>query len=89
MYRVKPGYTLEDIAGQKVLMAPAIGTVDYTKMLVLSESAALVVNCLREKALSFDELVRVLLEEYEIDEVTVSGELAVLLEQLDDLKILL
>lgn len=88
-YQLKPGYTIEDIAGQKVLIAPAVGNIDYTKMLVLSESAALVVGYLMEKEFSIDELVYILLEEYEVDEAKVRKELLLLLNQLNDLNILL
>lgn len=88
-YQLKPGYTIEDIAGQKVLIAPAVGNIDYTKMLVLSESAALVVGYLMEKEFSIDELVYILLEEYEVDEAKVRNELLLLLNQLNDLNILL
>lgn len=88
-YQLKPGYAIEDIAGQKVLIAPAVGNIDYTKMLVLSESAALVVGYLMEKEFSIDELVYILLEEYEVDEAKVRKELLLLLNQLNDLNILL
>lgn len=87
-YHFKPGYSIEDIAGQKVLMAPAIGDIDYSKMLVLSESAAFVAQRLMEETLSFDELVNSLLQEYEADEAVVRQELAGLLKQLRQLNVL-
>lgn len=87
-FHIKPGYSIEDIAGQKVLMAPAIGDIDYSKMLVLSESAAFVAQRLMEETLSFDELVNSLLQEYEADEAVVRQELAGLLKQLRQLNVL-
>lgn len=87
-YHFKSGYSIEDIAGQKVLMAPAIGDIDYSKMLVLSESAAFVAQRLMEETLSFDELVNSLLQEYEADEAVVRQELAGLLKQLRQLNVL-
>lgn len=87
-YHFKPGYSIADIAGQKVLMAPAIGDIDYSKMLVLSESAAFVAQRLMEETLSFDELVNSLLQEYEADEAVVRQELAGLLKQLRQLNVL-
>lgn len=87
-FHIKPGYSIADIAGQKVLMAPAIGDIDYSKMLVLSESAAFVAQRLMEETLSFDELVNSLLQEYEADEAVVRQELAGLLKQLRQLNVL-
>lgn len=87
-FHIKPGYSIEDIAGQNVLMAPAIGDIDYSKMLVLSESAAFVAQRLMEETLSFDELVNSLLQEYEADEAVVRQELAGLLKQLRQLNVL-
>lgn len=87
-YHIKPGYSVEDVAGQNILIAPAFEEVDYSKMLVLSESAAFVTNLLIENSLTFDEIVAALNDEYEADEDVVRAELTELLDKLSQYNIL-
>ena len=88
LYHVKDGYMIEDIAGKKVLIAPAVGDIDYSKMLVLSESAALLVNHLISDSLSFNALLNLLLNEYEVDEELATKELTNLISNLNKLNVL-
>lgn len=89
-YKVKPECMVENIAGQFVLIKSADDDkdVDCSRMIILSESAALVINKLIEEALSFDMIVDMLLNEYNIDKVTVENELNKLLEDLRNLEVL-
>lgn len=89
IYSIKPGYLVENVAGQYILLAPAVGDIDYTKMMVLSESAALIVNTLIARSSTLGEMLQSLLQEYEVDEETARKELLSLLAQLEQLKILL
>ena len=88
LYHVKDGYMVEDIAGKNILIAPAVGNIDYSKMLVLSESAALLVNHLIKESLSFDALLKLLLDEYEVDKELASKELNQLISELNRLNVL-
>lgn len=87
-YHIKTGYSVEDVAGQNILIAPAFENVDYSKMLVLSESAAFVVNLLIEHNLTFDEIISALKEEYEADENLVQAELIELLDRFSQYNVL-
>ena len=78
---------VEDIAGKYVLMAPAVGDVDYSKMLVLSSSAAFVVKQIIDGSLTYDEMLKSLLDEYEVEEKLAREELTKLLSDLDGLKV--
>lgn len=89
IYSIKPGYLVENVAGQYILLAPAVGDIDYTKMMVLSESAALIVNTLIARSSTLGEMLQSLLQEYEVDEEMARKELLSLLAQLEQLKILL
>lgn len=89
IYSIKPGYLVENVAGQYILLAPAVGDIDYTKMMVLSESAALIVNTLIARSSTLGEMLQSLLQEYEVDEETGRKELLSLLARLEQLKILL
>lgn len=88
LYHVKDGYMVEDIAGKQVLMAPAVGDIDYSKMLVLSESAALIVKRLITVSLSFDEMLKLILDEYDVEQEVVTEELKHLIADLKRLNVL-
>ena len=88
LYHVKEGYMVEDIAGKYVLMAPAIGDIDYSKMLVLSESAALVVNHMITDSLDFATLTKLVLNEYNVEQDVVKEELTTLISELKRLNVL-
>ena len=88
LYHVKNGYMVEDIAGKFVLMAPAVGDIDYSKMLVLSESAALVVNRMIVDYLSLETLTNILLDEYNVQPDLVRVELKSLISDLQKLNVL-
>ena len=86
-YHIKTGYMVEDIAGKYVLMAPAVGDIDYSKMLVLSESAALVANKMIDDYMDYDTMLKAILDEYNADEALVREELTQLLSDLEKLNV--
>ena len=88
LYHVKDGYMVEDIGGNYVLMAPAIGDIDYTKILVLSESAAMVVNHLITDHLSFEAMTNLILDEYNVAADVVKKELKSWISELKKLNVL-
>lgn len=88
LYHVREGYMVEDIAGKYVLMAPAIGDIDYSKMLVLSESAALVVNQIINESSDFSTLEKLILEQYNVEPAIVKNELTSLISDLEKLNVL-
>lgn len=87
-YHIKTGYSVENVAGQNILIAPAFEDVDYSKMLVLSESAAFVAGLLMENSLTFDEILSALDNEYEADENVMRTELTELLDRLSQYNVL-
>ena len=88
-YHIKPGYMIENIAGKYVLMAPAIGDIDYSKILVLSESAVFIVNKLMEGNDNFLSLLDALLAEYNVEEKQAREELSAFLLKLEGLNVFL
>lgn len=89
VYKVKSECLVENIAGQFVLITPQDDKdVDCSKMIILSESAAFVVNRLIDEASSFDMIVDLLLIEYNADRATIENELNKLLDDLSNLDVL-
>lgn len=68
--RIKNGFELRDICGEKVVMATGIENVDFSQMISLNESAAFLWSSVEN--VDFDEtyLANLLCQEYEVDEPT-------------------
>ena len=86
-FHIKTGYSIEKVADKYVLMAPAVGDVDYSKMLVLSESAAFIVNQLLVGNDNYLSLLEALLAEYNVEETRAREELTSFLSKLEGLRV--
>lgn len=67
--QIKPGFMLREIAGQSVVVPLGSRVVEFNGIMTLSESGALLWKKLETNS-SIDELVELLLKEYDIDETT-------------------
>ena len=69
--KIKKGFELRDICGEKVIIASGIENIDFNQMISLNESAAYLWESIVELA-SFDVnvLARLLCENYDVDEKT-------------------
>lgn len=66
--RLKSDFLVREIAGETVLLGGGKESTNFSKMLVLNESAALIVRLLMEKTCVVpDDLVDLLLQNYFVD----------------------
>ncbi len=79
--RIVKEFILRNIAGECVLVPTGATTQEFNGLITLSDSAKFIWENL-EKAESFEELVKMMLEEYEIDEETAKADARVFLNQL-------
>lgn len=61
---------VNDVAGEHVVISMDNGTSNMTTVVGLNESAFLLYNRLKGREFSLDDVVDILLEEYDIDETT-------------------
>lgn len=61
---------VRNVAGENIVIMQSANTVDMTKVVALNESAMLVHERLTGKEFTVDDVVRVLTDEYEVDEAT-------------------
>ena len=67
--KIKDGFMLKEIAGTWVVVPLGARVVEFNGLMSLNESSVLLWNKL-EKGATIDELVKVILSEYDIDEKT-------------------
>lgn len=67
-FKLKPGLLIRDVAGEKVVLPSGRNCVDFSRMLVLNEAAALLVEHMNQDMfLDKNELVFLLLDHYDAE----------------------
>lgn len=85
--RLKEGYKLIDIIGEWMVIPNSEKTIDINKLLTLSESGAFLWDKLKDE-IDVDELVSLLLSEYEVDRTTAEIDVNSFIKDLNDIGLL-
>ena len=65
-----PGFTLRALAGEYILVGESLAQVNFNKMIALNSSAAYLWQEIDGKEFTPDDLKKLLLDKYEVDEQT-------------------
>lgn len=68
--KIKDGFELKDICGENIIISHGKENINFTKIITLNESAALIWNGVIGKDFSIEDMVQAIINEYEIDEAT-------------------
>lgn len=68
--KIKDGFELKDICGENIIISHGKENINFTKIITLNESAALIWNGVIGKDFSIEDMVEAIINEYEIDEAT-------------------
>jgi len=68
--KINPKYKVRNIAGEKMIIQQGTFGADMTKIISLNDSAELLFNELSGREFDICDAAKVLVENYEIDEVT-------------------
>lgn len=82
--QVKSGFKLNQVCGQTFLVPMGESNIDFSKLIALNESSLLLWNRMQEGEFSIDDLVSVLLNEYEVDEATARRDVESIVKQFED-----
>lgn len=77
--RIKSGFELRDICGEHIVVAYGAENVDFTKLITLNESAAYLWKQVIDKDFCEEDLVELLLTEYDVDKEQASADVKDLL----------
>ena len=87
--KTKKGFRLRDICGEHIVVAEGIDNIDFSKIISMNESPAYLWEKVQgEKEFTEDELVKMLLEEYDVDEATAKEDVKKLIEQWTEAQII-
>ncbi|MCD8265750.1 MAG: PqqD family protein [Prevotellaceae bacterium] len=66
--RIKEGFELRRVCGENIIIATGKRNIDFSKVITLNESAALLFEAARGRAFTEDDLLPVLMGEYDVGE---------------------
>lgn len=81
--KIKEGFMLRQVAGSWIVVPLAQRVVEFNGLMTLSESGALLWKRM-ERDVGIDELVKAILEEYDIDEETARTDVKELVEAISE-----
>ncbi len=77
--RIKNGFELRDVCGEHIIIAHGVENIDFTKVITLNESAAFIWKKVEGKSFTEDGVVKMLLDEYEVEETQARADVEQLL----------
>ena len=66
--KIKKGFELRKICGENIVIAHGVENIDFTKIITLNESAAFIWQQVEGKEFTEADMVKILLDEYEVEE---------------------
>lgn len=79
--KIKKGFELRDICGEKVIIASGIENIDFNKMISLNESAAYLWQQVSDKTFDADLLAQLLEAAYDVDHVTATTDAQAIIQR--------
>ena len=78
--KAKKGFNLRTVCGEQIIVAEGEENIDFCNIISMNESSAYLWKKIQDKEFSEDDLVKLLIEEYEVDEVTAKSDISSLVK---------
>ena len=78
--KIKNGFELRKICGENIVIAHGVENIDFTKIITLNESAAFIWQQVEGKEFTEADMVKILLDEYEVEELQAQADVKTLAE---------
>ena len=72
--KLKPGFVLREVCGQKVIVAEGLGAVDFGKLLSLNDTAALLWQTAQKGDFTIESLAEAMCHHYDINSDTAKAD---------------
>lgn len=80
--RIKDQVSLRKIADEYIMIAGSGDSLDYTQAVSLNDSAAFLIEAVRDQDFTLEDWVELLMERYDVDEATARQDIGSLIEML-------
>lgn len=82
--KIKPGFEIQTVCGQHLILAVGEENVDFSKMIYINETSLFIWNKLNEGVDTVDALVDAVIGEYEVDSDTARKDIEEFLDQMKE-----
>ena len=79
--KTKKGFKLRDICGEKIVIAEGKENIDFSNIISMNESSAVLWEKLCGKVFTEEDMVKLLTEEYDVDQETAINDCKTLASQ--------
>ena len=87
--RIKKGFEIQNVCGEYIIVPAGIENVDYSRIISLNETAAyLWENVATRDTFTTDDLVALLLEEYDVEKAVAREDCALIVERWKEMELL-
>lgn len=80
--QIKQGIVLNEVCGEHFLVPMGEENIDFSKLIALNESSLLLWKRMEQGPFETDDLLKTILDEYEIDEATARQDIEAFLNEL-------
>ncbi|MCL4101210.1 Coenzyme PQQ synthesis protein D (PqqD) [Fibrobacter sp. UWH9] len=85
--KIKNGFVLRDVCGEKVIMGEGLGALDFGRLLCLNDTAAFLWNEASQGEFTVDSLAERLCQEYEVSEAQAKADVSAIVAQWQEVKV--
>lgn len=82
--KIKPGFEIQTVCGQHLILAVGEENVDFSKMIYINETSLFIWNKLNEGVGTVDALVDAVTGEYDVDSDTARKDIEEFLDQMKE-----
>lgn len=68
--KAKTGFNLRNVCGEQVIVAEGRENIDFSNIISMNETSAYLWNAIQGKDFTVDDFVKLLMQEYDVDEQT-------------------
>ena len=79
--KIKEGFKLRTIVGEHIVTGEGLAQVNFNKIISLNETAAYLWEHVSGREFSVEDLTKLLLDEYDVDEATASKDAAAIADK--------
>ncbi len=79
--KAKTGFNLRNVCGEQVIVAEGRENIDFSNIISMNETSAYLWNAIQDKDFTVEDLVKLLMQEYDVDEQTARKDAQVLVNQ--------
>lgn len=72
--KIKEGFELREVCGEYIVVAHGDKNIDFSKVINLNKSAAIMWKAVADKDFSSDDLTAILLDTYDVDKDTANAD---------------